>query len=456
MPVPNTAANSLAFTHGTAAPAQSASRAMQRLEYCLVALLVTIALAFPLLRTENFFSMQQAAGDFTEGSARLQITFGLVFAVSGLLCLKYSRYIWQTLKHINPVLWLFLLWCLATMLWSPYPVVSLKRVVQQIGLLLLGLSLTLPFIDGRYLERILWRALAVILLASLLAVLLIPQMGVDYVRGNAWRGVLWHKNTLGSVGAFAVLTWVNAMGARHVSLRAGTIGLLFACGMLIMAKSSTALFVTAVGVLAWSLARRSYFAGAHLRHIAILGAMVLTCAALLMFYLYASRLPTFAEIISPISAVFSKSPDLTGRTDLWEYVLIEIQQHPWLGIGYGAFWLNVGSPSQYIIDAVRWIPLQAHNGYIDLINETGLIGFGLFIALIGVHIANLLRLTLGNVASAPFHWALLAMIIVSNFSESQLFNGVMFQNALLLLSIVIVGHNMAELRQRASSTGVTR
>src|SRR5690606_7111145 len=129
-----------------------------------------------------------------------------------------------------------------------------------------------------------------------------------------------------------------------VSRSIGILGLLLALAMLIMAKSSTALLSAGVGCGAWMLARRQYVAGQHLRYVALLGLVAVTCIGLLVFQLVAGRLPSFSELSSPVSWLFHKSTDLTGRTELWDLVMLEVRQHLWTGIGYGAFWLNVGSP----------------------------------------------------------------------------------------------------------------
>src|SRR5690606_6384251 len=126
---------------------------------------------------------------------------------------------------------------------------------------LLGLTLTLPFVHQEFFQRTLWWTLALLLMASLLSVVLLPQMSVDSLRDNAWRGIMWHKNTLGTVAAFSVLTWLQALDSRWVSRSIGILGLLLALAMLIMAKSSTALLSAGVGCGAWMLARRQYVAG---------------------------------------------------------------------------------------------------------------------------------------------------------------------------------------------------
>jgi O-antigen ligase len=104
------------------------------------------------------------------------------------------------------------------------------------------------------------------------------------------------------------------------------------------------------------------------------------------------------------------------------------------GIGYGAFWLGPGSPSQPILDALPWMPLQAHNGYLDLLNELGAVGCVLFAGLVLSQAQALSRLTRIDRRAAAVFSAVFATILISNLSESALFRGVVFNFLLMILS----------------------
>jgi exopolysaccharide production protein ExoQ len=69
---------------------------------------------------------------------------------------------------------------------------------------------------------------------------------------------------------------------------------------------------------------------------------------------------------------------ITGRVPLWDILLSDVQQHPLLGVGFGAYW----TPFQLIRirQLVGWPAVVAHNGYIDELLATGMIGLLLFVA----------------------------------------------------------------------------
>lgn len=410
---------------------------LERLELAGVSLLIAICLGFPALRTIDLFSDNtEADASYAEGSILMQLMFGPAFLLAAWLVWRHSAWAAQIVRRVNPFLLLIVLWAAATVLWSPYPAVTVKRSIQLVGLMLVGITLTLPFVQDRHFIRVLCRTLTALLVASFIMVLVIPKIGVDPLREGGWRGILWHKNTLGGVACFAVLTWVNRLCNKDTDWRIGIPALLFTLLMLVMSRSSTALISAMTGIAIYLFARRRYLGGPNARLMAALALTIVGLGFLQIFFTVTGRLPTWNEIIRPLLLLLNKSPDLTGRTDLWEMVLLDVARHPVQGIGFGAFWLNVGSPSQYIIDAVNWIPLQAHNGYIDLLNELGGVGFGLFIAFLLWHTVTLFKVGHIDKEQAAIHWAFFILILISNFSESQFFNGVLFQNCLLIFSSI--------------------
>src|SRR5919202_1940454 len=68
---------------------------------------------------------------------------------------------------------------------------------------------------------------------------------------------------------------------------------------------------------------------------------------------------------------------LTGRVPLWEALIVDLKQHPLVGVGFGAYW-NPSSlahmQQKFFVAAVN-----AHNGYIDEILATGIIGLSLLL-----------------------------------------------------------------------------
>lgn len=415
----------------------------------LLGWVVAVSIGFPLIRTTNLFAnVATRDTSYTEGSVALPLVFGTLFLLAAGVAWRQRDIMWAQLRHMNPFLLLMLCWCLASMLWSPYPIVTLKRSVQFGGLVLIGL-VAVPALAGRQLVlRSILATLTTLLAVSFLVIVFAPSaIGVDHTLGGAWRGLFWHKNVFGMGAGFCFLLWCRELHQGEWNRLLCLTGCVFALLMLIMARSATGALVTMIGLAVYLLLMRRYVANIRLTLLISLGLLLATMFGLLFFFAALGRLPTWGEVMSPVAALFGKSTDLTGRTDIWRLVLLESARHPITGIGYGAFWLGMGSPSQYIIDALHWLPLQAHNGYLDVYNELGLVGLLLMAGLLLTHAWNLFRLLYVDREIAAIHTAIFIVILITNISESQLFRGLSFQYAWLIYSSVIVSSMLGTARR---------
>lgn len=414
----------------------------------LLGWLVAVSVGFPLIRTVDLFAnVATRDTSYAEGSVMLPLVFGTLFLVAAAVAWTQRATVLHQLRHMNPFLVLMLCWCLASMLWSPYPVVTLKRTIQLGGFILIGLVIS-PALAGRLLAlRSILATLSVLLAISFLVILFAPSaIGIDHALGGAWRGIFWHKNVLGMVAGFCFLLWCRELHqgewSKPLCLAVG----IFAMFMLIMAHSATSVIVAMLGLAVYLLLARRYIANIRFALVIGLGLLLSAMFALLFFFAALGRLPTWDELMMPVAALFGKSTDLTGRTDIWRLVLLEASRHPLTGIGYGAFWLGTGSPSQYIIDILNWLPLQAHNGYLDIYNELGIVGLGLLVGLLLLHAWNLFQLLYVDRDIAAIHAAIFIVILITNISESQLFRGFAFQYAWLVYSSIIVSSTLGAAR----------
>ena len=120
-------------------------------------------------------------------------------------------------------------------------------------------------------------------------------------------------------------------------------------------------------------------------------AVLLVVSAIAVVY-YADIAPTrVRERITNVSAQAS-----AGRADEWRIALRIAADRPLLGAGLGNFTVVEPSYAARNINllrveyAVRY-RLEAHNTYLNLVSELGLVGLGLFLALIGLVITAAMR-----------------------------------------------------------------
>jgi exopolysaccharide production protein ExoQ len=314
-----------------------------------------------------------------DGSPLDRAVFALLL-VGGLIVLIHrGRKTSAALKASWPILAYFC-FCLASVIWSDFPDVAIKRWVKAIGDLVMVLIIATDGNPIGALKRFLARTGFILLPASVLLIKYYPALGRGYDPwyGTPWNtGVTTNKNVLGvvafllSLGAlWRVLALLRPKGQpdrrRHLLAQAALLA--FGVALLVMANSATS---------------RACFA---------LGAVILVAASLAAFRRHPRAVHALVIIIvvggglsllfagtTDIAHALGRKSDLTGRTEIWN-VLIPMVPNPVVGAGFESFWL--GKRLQDIRQIFAGNPLnEAHNGYIEVYLNLGCIGFGL-IALI--------------------------------------------------------------------------
>ncbi|WP_442853597.1 O-antigen ligase family protein [Arthrobacter sp. RIT-PI-e] len=124
------------------------------------------------------------------------------------------------------------------------------------------------------------------------------------------------------------------------------------------------------------------------------------------------------QSLPQISASVGRSATLTGRTDIWAIVLNVWSERPFTGYGWGGVWRG------QIGDWVRAIfgfdtALSAHNGYLDVLLQLGIVGASIVALLLLGSIIRSCRLAFSDL---QYVWLplVLGAVLVNSFSESQL------------------------------------
>ncbi|QDJ48503.1 O-antigen ligase family protein [Bordetella hinzii] len=390
----------------------------------------------------------QATHTVMQGSMLRQVQYASLFLGAAIVAWRHLPVMLTNLRASNLFLLLLVVYCLASTAWSPYPDITFKRTVIFAGLVLIGLAVAPPLSGPRQFLRVVLGTYSLVLVLSFFVALLAPSVGVDVLLGNAWRGITWQKNMLGSIAGFAVLLWLREWAMTPRLRRLATFGLLFSAFMLVMTKSATAILVTALGAGIYLISRKRLLGGRHTGQILMLGGLLLLLYFLLVFFVAVGRMPQIDDAVAMVTALFNKSSDLTGRGEIWALVDIAIERHKLLGIGYSAFWVGEGGPSQFIGDRLGWLPGQAHNGYLDILLDLGQVGMGLFLACLLWHVVSILRLYRIDREDAAMHLGLCVTIMISNFSESQILRDTNFQNIMFIYSSLAISGRLAMERAR--------
>ena len=101
--------------------------------------------------------------------------------------------------------------------------------------------------------------------------------------------------------------------------------------------------------------------------------------------------------ITYVVEALGRNTTLTGRTEIWDD-LFRMDFSPWVGTGFESFWL--GERADYMANRYYFHPNQAHNGYIEMYVNLGLIGVGFLVLLMASGTGKLRPLTVSRAGSA--------------------------------------------------------
>jgi len=357
-----------------------------------------------------------------------QVVYPLIFLLS-MVSLFVRRLDAIAIIRKEKLLTIFLIWCLISIVWSYSPLDTAKRFFRTFTLFAVTLSLLVHTTSTKEIMNITKPVLYLYIFLSVIACIVIP--GAIDAKFHTWRGFEDTKNGLGSIAVICIILsyYLFRMETGGKKIIAG-VAVVFSLSLLIGARSATSISNFVIVVLFGSLLMLD-----ELFKPLGLGRTASVILYLFVFTMVISFILVYPEIIAIGTESIGKDPTFTGRTDLWTAMLISISHHPLLGTGYQAFW-SVSPPSQYlehIYQLFIWIPNESHNGYIDIANEVGLIGLGIFLMMIIKYFINMRKFKLIN----PWKWIIIAALI-GNMQESYFISFVGIRGSMVLVSYLIL------------------
>lgn len=300
--------------------------------------------------------------------------------VIGALCLAHRRQVTAIVRGNWASVWLAML-ILASTIWSIHPEVTFRRGGGYVITLLTAVYLSSRFTTDQAIKVLSW-GLALSAFGSLVFVAVYPQYGImhdaDPGLQGAWRGVFAAKNPFGYamcvgvlVGCYIIAGASTAVGRRARLLDLAILGCFVA--LVVLARSATALLCSVFFLIGACI----YVLWIRARPMAAIAATALALLGLLGLVLV---------WVDPTSglALIGKNATLTGRTDFWPLVVDLIRQKPLLGWGYGAMWLAGDDTSVLFETTIAWLPSGAHNEFLEVALELGLLGAAVASTVIGV------------------------------------------------------------------------
>ena len=359
----------------------------------------------------------------------------LVYGVVAGLLIHHRRQALLYLRN-SKIIWAIVAFSFLSVFWSDEPGFAFRRCLNMTATSGLGLYLACRY-SPKQLLRLLGWTLIVGIVASVLVVFLRPDLGIDSALVDyGWKGVFLQKNTLGRLMAFGVLVFLFLAIDSKPHRRAYSLALLVCVFMIFASRSATsAIAVPAVIALIWLFARSRRRS-----------AMQVFALAAFVIVGIISTLMLFSDPEN-VFGFFGRDATLTGRVEIWSAVLPKIMVHPWLGYGYSSFWLGMGGEaSADLWSILGWPVNQSHNGFLDLVEELGVVGLGLFLAgLIVSCRRGLLWIRSQGELIALWPLAYITFMLLFNITESSLLGSDNLFWVLYITTSVFLLHETKEL-----------
>jgi len=312
------------------------------------------------------------------GNAMWQIIDLFAFAN----CFVIARY-----SNVTPRLLFFcllpfvgmFLWSLLSITWSEYPWLTMRRssrmIIEVVSFVILALSIP----TNEEVLRILFRVFFVINLLNIISIVdpSISQTSLGFA------GVHGGKNTAGEFFYLALPVFFIGSVNRSVSRSRGValFALVSGAGMLVASQSKTALGTTLIAA-AFCVTARAALSTRY--RVPILFMYVLVALLLMLFV-------SSIGVSETIKYLFG-DPTLTNRDLIWNYALSKFDTNPLGGVGFGALWQIGPNLEAVLVNQGIWVIInEAHNGYIEILTQLGIIGLLLLIIFLLMNLNGIYR-----------------------------------------------------------------
>jgi exopolysaccharide production protein ExoQ len=371
---------------------------------------------------------------YLEGSSIDRAVF-LILIIAGVLTLQRRHLNWDEIFKKNLSIWLYFLFGLISILWSDYPFVALKRWIKTSGVVILDLVI---LTEDRPYEAtgVVLRRLAFLLLPlSVLFIKYYPDLGRAYHMGQPmFTGVAMQKNSLGALCMISGIyfCWNLLFNRREgnepenrLPIFIYLIFLYMITWLLYMANSATSLVCLVVAICLFLVGQLPAVAREPRRILAVcIACIVLFGIAELAF-----------EAKDTLITMLGRRPNLTDRVPMWNG-LLAMSKNPLVGNGWESFWL--GERQQIVIE--RWSMLNAHNGYLELYLNQGLIGLSFLLGWIFLGLRNVSRHLAIDYPAAMLRLSFIVVFLLYNWTETS-FYGISTLLMLFLIGTMEVPEN---------------
>jgi exopolysaccharide production protein ExoQ len=405
---------------------------------------VLIALVIP----KNILETQDVALDFTAPNPLVRIVKLSLLAICSVIVFRRWKSATLLLKNLNPFFIGFLVLAPLSAIWSISPADTIARCITVFTIMFVSFAFALSSWSNSRFQNVLRPGLTLFLFASLIFCLAYPELGIErssnFELKGAWHGLAPQKNGLGQIAGFGTILWTHAYLTKQVRLWRAIVGGAISVTCLFASRSSTSILSSGLACFFIVLVTRSTSLRRYLPYITGVFASVTLAYALAVL----GVIPGLSLLLAPVMSLTGKDATFSGRSQIWEIVREHIRLSPWVGSGYGAYWVgNVSwSPSSVFMGRLYFYPTESHNGYLEVINDLGYVGLACLFGYLFVYVRNSIRLLKIDRNQAALLLAIFFQQVIINLSESCWFSYTSFSFDVMALATVALSRSLLEQR----------
>lgn len=308
----------------------------------------------------------QALGELQNNPSWMLIQYSIILFTLILVGIHWPSF-WHAASR-RRCIWLLAGLAPLSCLWCAYPNEALRK-----GMLLILSDFFAIYLAFRYsikeqMELLSW-VLGIATFSNIAFTVGFPAYAIHTaLHPGAWRGLFSHKNSLAELSVMSALLFLVLVVTSPSHQRAHRVGLAASVAVVLLTTSKTGLTLMLLLFLLVPLLQMG-------RSRAPAALPILLIAGLGMAALVVGFVGNYELILSSLG----RDATLTGRTGIWSTLVGKIALRPWIGYGYRGFWHDMEGDSADIWYNLSFMISSAHNGYLDMALELGLIGLGAFV-----------------------------------------------------------------------------
>jgi len=395
--------------------------------------IITVQVFLFTISGANFFPFNRLdPGDIGDPSKGFFSGFILIL-VYGLFFILFRGKTRQILSNFTllfqqPWLGIYLGLLTCSIFWSENSIVTLKATIGLLFFSIFAVHFARKYNWQELSQLLRWNS-TYIAIYSIFSALFVPTVGICR---KGWCGGFGHPIDLGSIMALGISLWLlNAFANPRYYLRS----LVFSsiCFVVMQFTNSAGALLVCMTLIVL------LFFTTFLKKLKFTQAFIVFMVLLSSFGISSIWL---MENFENFLSFFKKDITISGRIPLWNLLLqTSIKEHLWFGYGFNAYWqrwMGSESPANNVVINIvgngrDWVA-HAHNGFLDIILNIGVIGLVLFICLFLINVVRTIRLIIRTKRSESF----LPLIILTFTFITNLFNSPIIIPSFIWFLFVIV------------------